>query len=698
MKKDKAEMTGKALVSAITMVSLGLSGCSKGPHGSSSLDDGTPSVDGTTTTFSVAVDDGQNGSTAAIQDTSWPQRIAAFFISTAHAAPVDQLDPSQFSVTIIGGAEDGSDRTLDPSEYSVEPLGNGDYEVVVPGEPRFDCYIATDVDGDGSVDLRAPTVAEDIQINPVSEYVTGILEKNSGNFANFNLEEVDAIVDQVQQQVDNNQELRDQIAAAAGDPDAVKTLLDDNTTVTDQFDVAALPEPDNADNLAGDYHFIGQELSLEKTQFENSDSGDTFDGGNLGLNLFHFPATLSLDEDAVELALGNETSFGADLRFTNTASNGLEFESGQSEESGSVPGAVTSLGFNLSVGGDGPQTDGNETETQFESTLNFLDVTGSFEGFVSANRQAFDFESSETDGTFTANEHAFPWFVAAKKRSSFDPSDLQGEWGLVVEETTISADGNLGNNIEALNFSIDSSGVFNFPGTEEFKFGYDTNVRDGSTLATSGGFGLTTGASESVNMNYASDGSFAFNDSGYTTFGAKGVVFPGNQMLALALTGHSDASDDTADEADTTMLFGVPKSDSPKSSLQGKTFSMLGRSFYNEENGVDISQFGTVSVTFGEKADSASLKGVANEFIVDTPADGTARKLSETFSLSGFSVTISPNNMVQVEKAGTEETIELNGFLSSNGQNLVLTLVSNDDTENNGSTGVLVGRCTQNCQ
>lgn len=684
-----------ALACAVAAASLSLTGCFGGSGGGSS------SGGDDSTAFSVAVDDGQSGgSTAASIQQDWTNRIAALLFNQAHAAPVDQLGPSQFSVTIIGGAEDGSDLTLDPSEYTVEPLGNGEYEVVVPGNPRFDCYIATDVDGDGSVDLRAPTVANDIRVDPVSEYVTGILEENASNFANFSLEEVNAIVDQVQEQVDNNPDLQSQIEAVADDPDAVKTLLDDQTTVADQFEVAALPDPENTDNLAGDYQFLGQSHMLARTSFTASDSDTSSPGANFTMELVHFPASLSLDGDAVTLTTGNtETEFDSELTFTNTASEGLSFESGEfSEDSVTVPGAITSLGFNLNVGGDGPQTDGNETETQLESTFNFVDVTGSFKGFVSANEEKFDYEETSDNGTYTAAERGVPWFVMAKQRSSFDPSVLAGDWGMVLQETTIDAQGGVNNTSEALNFAIDSSGVFNFPGTEEFTFGYDTNVRDSSTLTTNGGFNLTTGTSESIPMNYSADGTFGFNDSEYTTFGSKGVVFAGDQMLALGLTGHEDATDNTADFADATMIFAVPKADSPKAALQGKTFFLTGRTYYNNATDAEVGKFGPVSLTFNNDATSASIKGVVNSFIVTTPADGTAEQLSETFSLSGFDVTISANGMVQLENSGTDETVELNGFISANGQNLVLTLVSEDTADVTGDTGMFVGRCTTNCQ
>lgn len=42
--------------------------------------------------------------------------------------------------------------------------------------------------------------------------------------------------------------------------------------------------------------------------------------------------------------------------------------------------------------------------------------------------------------------------------------------------------------------------------------------------------------------------------------------------------------------------------------------------------------------------------------------------------------------------------MELNGFVSDDGQNLVLALATQDGEGLGGDAGMLVGRCTANCQ
>lgn len=692
----------QVLTAAISSAAL-LAGCSGGSSSSSPV--GTGPAGTNTTTFAVSVDDGSNRTaTASVKTSTWQELLAGFFISEAHAEPVENLDPSQFSVTIIGGAPDGSDLTLDASEFTVEIQADGTYAVTVPGDPRFDCFIAADLDGDGQLDLRAPTVDEGITIDPVSEYVTSLLEANAENFTNFSLSEVAAIVEQVRQQVDDDPELQQAISDSLqdGDQSDVNELLNGRTTVSEQFDVAALPEPENAGNIAGDYKLLQQFIFFEKeTQsFDNGD--DPVESAEIDLGSSRVPASLALDGDTVEFNVNGEATetrgavgFGFD---------GLFLESDSFPQNEILSGTLTSVGFNVTVGGGGPQTEDDETSTEAKTTINFLNMTNSFEAFISTAQ--FRIDGTQTTGTgsedFRIRE--FPWLILAKEQTGFAPAALAKEdggseaWGLVVRQTEFTGDRFVENRSEALSMGIDSAGQFLFNGGERFMRGYETNLGDSDTAFTDSSFG--PGESDTIPMTYASDGSFSFDDSGpELTFDSSGVVFSGNEMLALTITEFDDGEPTNSqdDIVSSEMIFGVRKSETPAADLGGKTFLLAGRLYFNNASSVEVIKLGPVTLTFSADASTVDLKGVSSGLDINSPFDGTAGQVSGAFEIADLDVSISPESMVRIEDNNDTDAIKLNGFVSSDAQNLILSFSSKESDSIEGDTGMFIGRCSANC-
>jgi hypothetical protein len=127
---------------------------------------GTPTPDPVSTTFSLAIEVPE-GVTVAMND---PFNPLGGLLGTAIAedVAVEDLDLSNFEVRLFdpdGDGLDGEDdyEVIDSSLLELTDLGDGNYELSVPGEPRLDCVIVTilTVGGSGNtLELQAPTVRD----------------------------------------------------------------------------------------------------------------------------------------------------------------------------------------------------------------------------------------------------------------------------------------------------------------------------------------------------------------------------------------------------------------------------------------------------------------------------------------------------------------------------------------------------------
>lgn len=699
-------MRKKSLAMAMALSSALISACGGGGGSDAPVKKDKEPV---STTYSVGVDDGTQAAVAAASRPSWFDQLRSLVVPTAFAEPVPQLDPSQFSVVVINGDDNGTpndvsddtDLTLGPDEVNINPIGNGQYEINVPGEPRFDCYIATDLDGDGQLDLRAPTVNEDLNIDPASEFVTRLVEENAADFANFDVAEIDSILREVQSQVDNDSDLRQQIADANNIEDAI-TALDGSIgpVVTSEFETAAQPTPTEAELAAvdGNYQFIGASLSPLAA---GSDT-NSFSEGEFEVSGFHAPADLTLGNDKVNLEwTGTETSINTTLVFGSFQELEDEIEDYDDTGEPALPLAITPLGLRLDQSTRTETHDDGGEETSYGRSVNFIDVTGDMSGFMSSSAVRRDSDSD----SWVERMMELEWFILGKKRDSFDHSSLAGDWGMVTLHSTVdrAPDPDLiRNEVEANPLSIDTGGVLNLESTaSHFNYIYEIPT-DGSALMESQDSSFTPQAlpAESISVDYSNnDGTFSLPTASDET--SEGVVFSGDDMLAAVNTKQEAGS-----QGETSILLAVRRGSNTASQtrnlLEGRDFRIAGALTFNAAGTVDVENISTGTLSFDGTAANAELSGFSKAFSVDMGPigwDAGSGIIDET----GFSVAVSSEGLVQIERSnGTgfdAETVEFNGFLSQDGQNIILTVTSKefDDSENpEGTLGLVFGRCT-NC-
>lgn len=705
------------LITATSLVSLALAGCGGGGSSSSGGGSaggsdgggegggGTPS---TQTTFNVTVDDGKGGGSIVYAgEPDWLERIAGLVIPTAWAEPVGQLDPSQFTIQIIGEPE-----PLDPSEYTVTDLGGGAYQVVVPGDPRFDCYIATDLDGDGTVDLRAPTVNENLSIDPASEFVTRLVEQNAARFNDFGVDEVAQILADVQTAVAGNEELAATLGSATTVEEALTAIETELGTITEQlFDTAAAtasPEETDLAALAGDYHFIGYLNSLARI------------GESAGDVTSHPYDNYRVEKDIwVELSDGSISRNGSDisLNLSGWHEIGTVVDPGNStsfvnyDESGtgsdSVNGVVTSTGLRVDIEqstADYSEGQITETETEEARSIGFTGMNNGYTAFIGSSLGTFTNQGydGQYDSSWNDYSKEYGLFFLGKKQQGFAAADADGDWGMVAYEKTLDIQsGALTTRVEATPLSILSGTV---DATSSSAFEYEFVLPLDFSPAQNGGSFDPQSASGSDTITFNADGSFSFDTS--ATESSNGMVFPGNQMMMEVYTDHPSPDRGTAG-----VYVAVKRAANAASLLQGRNFKMRGLMGWNGAGTIEMAHVGNAELSFDAAGTAASLS------VLDTWNDlelewGTLQGGTSAFTVDGWSVAVSSDGLVQLEVDQVETDpsgdlthhLELNGFVSEDGRQIVLVLANLDDVGNQtdpawepeGSLGMLVGTCT-NC-
>ena len=137
----------KKLPTAIAMTAAAIitTGCGGGGSSHSDAPTTTPPVDDATssTTYSIAVS-APDSLISAIHPTL-PQQIQHWLTTPAYALDGDDLDASNFAVTVV----DTAGNIVEIVELTAENISknpDGTWEISVPGDPRLDCLIVVDID------------------------------------------------------------------------------------------------------------------------------------------------------------------------------------------------------------------------------------------------------------------------------------------------------------------------------------------------------------------------------------------------------------------------------------------------------------------------------------------------------------------------------------------------------------------------
>jgi hypothetical protein len=341
-------------------------------------------------------------------------------------------------------------------------------------------------------------------------------------------------------------------------------------------------------------------------------------------------------------------------------------------------------------------SDGN-SETFYARSIEFTDVADQFTGFLAASSKRYDASISVSGGIEEERGFAQEWHILGKKLSSFDPSNLEGEWAFVEKITGFDESNSttqVYNEVATGPMTISSGGAVDTAATTNsyLSFGYETPI-NGTGGAAFSDASLEPGTREGnlIQPSYNADGTFSL--SNFESGTAKGLVFPGLDMFAQVST------DTSINEPSNSLLLGVRRGNKSRSEtgsmIEDARFRMQG-SFTFNDSGLEFTNVRAGTIGFNADGDRATITGLLNNFDLELGSQvGEWRAFSEALTLESFSVSISPGGLIQLEDSIQEgNRVELNGFVSKDGETLILTVA---ERVTDGSTlGVLIGRCV-NC-
>ena len=401
-----------------------------GNNGNPSTPD-TPAEE-TSTTFNLAVEVPEElADMVAMQENP----LSSFFAAAIAAdVTIEDLDLDNFEVRLYDPDSDGLDgkddyEVVDSSELELTDLGNGEYELSVPGEPRLDSVIVTKltITGAGTggqvLELQVPTVrnsannAEPLRLNYAStaatrQYINQAVQ--SGGFdEGLSVEEVDALIEEVAIQV-ASVPLGD---IDLTDPEAVFVELDRaaNDLVRAQIEFATAPEPVEGSLAAraGNYHgaifgrtVFGQDSGKAYQEadffYENYTLAPNESTGELEAALAGVPIQVSEAEKTADLVLGSyvENWFGTNHDNIASSSGLVHFENFDTEvsddEDEPIPARIFgdgTLQVNLSGGIEGGFTDDDEAPNNFYTEIGTkikFDLMPWGEAYVGSSLLRFD--------------------------------------------------------------------------------------------------------------------------------------------------------------------------------------------------------------------------------------------------------------------------------------------------------------------
>lgn len=115
----------------------------------------------TTTTFTVAVDVPNAFQQVVMRDMSLPERMLNFVLPGAYAVDGSSLTADNFAVTIV----DPDGKVVEVVEIAVENISqnaDGTWEIIVPGDTRFDCLVVVDINEPITLTVGNPLPADTV--------------------------------------------------------------------------------------------------------------------------------------------------------------------------------------------------------------------------------------------------------------------------------------------------------------------------------------------------------------------------------------------------------------------------------------------------------------------------------------------------------------------------------------------------------
>lgn len=549
--------------------------------------------------------------------------------------------------------------------------------------------------------LRVPLVRDVLNVSPLSEFLARQLEAG-GDFTNVNVEEVEAILAEVEGVSFS--------AEGAADLEEVIARIDEIAGPQVRENIAAAQEPaaDTAtrDTALGIYDLVTMELVFFGAEDPDTGGSGFFGGLNVLTDIFQLELGAGAGNDEVVIVGGQPTEFNELLLGASSDGFGgvnyfLEGGVGQEDLLGDIQNTVGLVRGSGAITFNFPATtfiDAQEGRGDVESAF-VLRLQPAGDAGLYTTRALFreaEYELTETDELDLSRRtgRSAGAFFGVLFRQSETPAELSGRYGALGFTVAAENNGNL--SLEGLRLER----VFN-TGGEVVSAG---EVR--AVERTNGFITAATGSAQGIVESWSIDGrSFQLTDSNGRNLA--GRVLDGGAAYAARLQSVDSDAAGNAERVSSDIEFGfrlgetAPDIAGARYRLQHLQFELAS----GQSNGTAFSQFETISgavMTIPEGGMQADAVLPFSNLIGDNVArdnDAAALRITSE-SEEGASLTVSSydaaNSFFELINTGANAADgTLPGFISADGSVIGFATFEELFDENGnteaGLTGIVIG-------
>lgn len=591
-----------------------------------------------------------NGSIAVFRNKSFKLAFSDFIFSPA-AAAITGLQPVTGATVELIRVDDNGAQVGDVLATTATSVTGG-YTLTLPAGINLSGSLIVRITGQGGATLRAQVVEQQVNINPVSEFVLKKFIDEGVDLDNLTTASVIKLTDQVDE-FD---------LSASADLSAMIAALEAETGefVEDQISIVT-SSPGNAESVAGNFRGAGIQMGLHDDDQQHGVGTISLDGGEFEFSLSdQGSGKVSLSIEQQEDAYSNQTTFQDSVELTFN----VEIETGDDE---TIAARLDSLGvlslqvpFEEDIDGEFGWRSPPSIE-RFQKAKNSDVLVASFNDAlvryktVDTNndnvKDAIDPAQREGDEVFKGLQ------IAVKKPTSMTAADMTGDFGLVSLQVEL---GSAGSSIVQTEKS-----VLGFNGTGQI----DVGASQGFEIARSTGgvaFTMPTEAAETgVPITFSADGdipSIGGDD-------ADGFV---NDSFDLMVVSNIESEDDnnSQDELVDAVNFGTTvavKLPDSQLDISNKVYRVFFLGIITEQQATALNSFRFNSfLTMNNDNTSATLVSDGSE-IEKATAVADITSSNEAEDRQDAAVTVATNGDTTIAVTADDGVFTLDGYLSHDG-------------------------------
>ncbi|MFL1404405.1 hypothetical protein ACJO2E_03540 [Marinobacter sp. M1N3S26] len=636
------------LVSAIASA-LALTACGGG-GGSSSDSSGGGGTDTGSATSVGGVVEVPAASISAFADQGSLAAISNFFISPA-AAAVLGLEPVEGALVELIRIDNDGNQIGDPIDTTYTSI-TGDYELELPSGVDLSGDLVVRISGTNNATMTAMVVEQDIDINPISDFIARKFIESDADLAALEVTEVVELRGQAEE--------FDLTADPSADIEAMLAILERELGEFVESGVTNVTTEDgDTSTIAGDYRSSAFSFDLH-----DSDNGA---GGTLGIEIWINDFAFASDSGGdVSITIGSEE--GADAGLTGYGY--VWFDTWTETMNETFPGSYLANGL-LTIESQLEEEldtdDGygwrwlpiilNLQQVDDKGLFVLLSQEASARYALTEDKTGIDPEAKEGDEISRAIE------IFARKPSGMTDADLAGDFGRVYIESYLD-----GSSVEVLT----ETNVLTFDGAGSVDSGALAGHR--ISISPSGPYyetlSDTASADLPVELGTSGDGDIVSIDGEQTD----GFINDTFDFISIV---SGEGTEGSYGQVGQTLMVKLPTS---KPSVADKRYRLMAMSMGltgntgdgSSEVELNTSQFNTF-LTMDSETEATVEGRFTNASITGLMGNMGIERSAETETLDGASVAVESNGAVTITIPEGSDSTTMEGFFNEDASMALLT-------------------------